>query len=205
VTGGSELCSSRNGPRNNAGRLRASFRRRGHRMGWPRPIFGGLPACCLALADLEHLGAADRAHALGCRAAILHDDLPGVVHFALRLALHAVGFHIHLLLGRLRPVPLRAASAKRPTSRYITRLDASCHEFGSGSGSASGKDATAAGCSRLPCGPDAAPGRGALSSGANARARRVRAGNRAVWQVRRRVRNGIGAADGRGVLFPNFT
>lgn len=47
----------------------------------------------LGLADFEHLRAAVRALALGCGAAVLHRDLFRVGHFALGLALHAVGFH----------------------------------------------------------------------------------------------------------------
>ena len=53
--------------------------------------------------DLEHLGPALRALALGCRTAILHGDLNGVFDLTLRLALHAIRFCCHL--GYLRLVP----------------------------------------------------------------------------------------------------
>src|SRR6266568_371636 len=45
--------------------------------------------------DLEHLGAADRAGALGRRLAVLHGDLVIVLHRALGLALDAVGLCRH--------------------------------------------------------------------------------------------------------------
>ena len=53
--------------------------------------------------DLEHLGPALRALALGCRTAILHGDLNGVFDLPLRFALHAIRFCCHL--GYLRLVP----------------------------------------------------------------------------------------------------
>ena len=47
----------------------------------------------LALPDLEHLGAAGRAHTLGRRLAILHGNGFGILHFFLGVALHTVSFH----------------------------------------------------------------------------------------------------------------
>ena len=56
----------------------------------------------LALADLEHLCAALRAHALCRRPTILHGDLLGVLHLPLGAALHAISIHCGtLLLQRL--------------------------------------------------------------------------------------------------------
>ena len=50
--------------------------------------------------DLEHLGAAVRAGALGRRLAVLHRDGRRALHFLLGLTLHAIRFHclfsIHL-------------------------------------------------------------------------------------------------------------
>jgi len=47
----------------------------------------------LALADPEHLGAADRADALSCRLAILHSDSLGALDFPLGAAFYAVSLH----------------------------------------------------------------------------------------------------------------
>ena len=45
------------------------------------------------LADAEHLGAADRADALGCRLAILHGNGFGIFHFSLGAAFDAIRLH----------------------------------------------------------------------------------------------------------------
>jgi len=47
----------------------------------------------LALADLEHLGAAGRAHTRGRRPAILHGNRFGILHFFFGAALHTVSLH----------------------------------------------------------------------------------------------------------------
>src|SRR5438874_4522793 len=57
------------------------------RRGYARDVRSG--------SDLEHLGAADRAGALGRRLAVLHRDLVIVLHRALGLALDAVGLCRH--------------------------------------------------------------------------------------------------------------
>jgi len=61
--------------------------------------------------DLEHLGPALRAFALGRRTAILHGDLNCVFDLTLRLALHAIRFCCHL--GYLRLVPAHSLTRGR--------------------------------------------------------------------------------------------
>jgi hypothetical protein len=53
-----------------------------------------IAASLRSFTNFEHLGAANRASALGCRATVLHSDLLWVLHFTFGLALHAIGFHI---------------------------------------------------------------------------------------------------------------
>ena len=57
-----------------------------------------LCSACFALlvpdADLEHLGAADRARALRSRLAVLHGHRHRVLHFALLFALNAVRLRV---------------------------------------------------------------------------------------------------------------
>ena len=69
---------------------------------------GELLARC---SDLEHLGPALRALALGCRTAILHGDLNGVFDLPLRFALHAIRFCCHLGYLRLVPGPFPGSPA----------------------------------------------------------------------------------------------
>jgi len=62
----------------------------------PFLVLFGCPMADL-LADLEHLGAAGRAYALGRRSLVLHDDAPGVLDLFLGSALHAIRLHWDLL------------------------------------------------------------------------------------------------------------
>ena len=62
------------------------------------------------LADPEHLGAAGRAHALGCRSAVLHRYFFGVFHFSLCLAFYAISFHRFSSLKGLRYGPVCSAA-----------------------------------------------------------------------------------------------
>ena len=57
---------------------------------WKTTALSNAQAELLPSADLEDLGSADRAGALGRGATILHGDLLGVLDLALGLALHAV-------------------------------------------------------------------------------------------------------------------
>ena len=50
----------------------------------------------LALPYPEHLGAAYRAHPLGCWLFILHDNTSGIFDFPLGAAFHTIGLHLHL-------------------------------------------------------------------------------------------------------------
>ncbi len=88
----------------------------------------GLRGRCLnlGLADLEHLGSAGWALALGCGSAVLHRDLLWVRHLALGLALHAVGFHTFL---PLRPVGLCWTPKPRSKIRLIVNLSAVGHYY----------------------------------------------------------------------------
>lgn len=72
----------------------------------------------LGLADLEHLGAAGWALALGCGSTILHCDLFRAGHLALGLALHAVGFHTFLPCGHLAFTGLQS-HARNSTGREL--------------------------------------------------------------------------------------
>ena len=55
----------------------------------------------LALANAEHLRAADGADALGGRLAIFHGDSLGIAHFSLSAALYTVSLHCFLLPSKL--------------------------------------------------------------------------------------------------------
>lgn len=67
-----------------------------------RPAGAGRATVSLALADLEHLGAAVRADTLDGRLAVLHGDGLLVLHDLLRPALHAVRLGRHALSFRQR-------------------------------------------------------------------------------------------------------
>lgn len=70
----------------------------------PVPKHGSINSIAASLrsfTNLEHLGAANRAGALGCGATVLHRDLLWVLHLTFGLALHAVGFHIGPPLFRI--------------------------------------------------------------------------------------------------------
>jgi len=62
-------------------------------LGLSSPPFVGYVRVNLTLADSEHLGAAYRACALGCRPAVFHGYTLGPLNLPLGLALHTVTLH----------------------------------------------------------------------------------------------------------------
>ena len=71
----------------------------------------------LALPYFEHLGAANRAHSLGRRLAVLHGDGLGALHFFLGAAFHTI---------RLHPVsPFLFVLAKQASTKSLSCQDGS--------------------------------------------------------------------------------
>ena len=56
-------------------------------------FLAGVGSGLAALADTEHLGAANGADSLGCGLAVFHSDGLGVLHVPFGPALYAVSFH----------------------------------------------------------------------------------------------------------------
>jgi hypothetical protein len=75
------------------------------------PSLNERTSCLARGSDLEHLGPALRALALGCRTAVLHGDLNGVFDLPLRFALHAIRFCCHVGYLRLVPGPFPGSPA----------------------------------------------------------------------------------------------
>lgn len=77
------------------------IKNKGLDFGYRNPALPGMliPTLALSLANSEHLGAAYRAHTLGCGLTILHDDASSVPHLSLCPTLHAVSLHFVYLLS----------------------------------------------------------------------------------------------------------